>query len=110
MTFVVDGDARALDHVRKQLEKIMTVVEVDDFSGYDYADRDLMLMKPFDILEMVRTSPVAMLRSDAIAVDKRPARCPGCEVSRELAAVLVIGRFWRKENSLRPAAAPTTPA
>ena len=45
MTFVVHGDDRTLDQVRKQLEKIVTVVRVIDYSGRDYVERDLMLIK-----------------------------------------------------------------
>ena len=45
ITFVVNGDDRVLDQVRKQLEKIVTVVKVLDFSKEDYVERDLMLMK-----------------------------------------------------------------
>lgn len=45
ITFVVNGDDRVLDQVRKQLEKIVTVVKVLDFSQRDYVERDLMLMK-----------------------------------------------------------------
>jgi len=45
MTFVVVGDDRILDQVRKQLEKIVTVVKVDDISSRDYVERDLMLLK-----------------------------------------------------------------
>jgi len=45
MTFVVVGDDKVLDQVRKQLEKIVTVVRVDDISSQDYVERDLMLMK-----------------------------------------------------------------
>lgn len=119
VTFVVTGDDRVLDQVRKQLEKIVTVVQVLDFSNEDFVERDLMLMKvntsgerkrsevkelvdifrgkivdvspghvmieisgqeskieafieimrPFGILEMVRTGRVAMLRSDTVAID-----------------------------------------
>lgn len=45
MTFVVVGDASVLEQVRKQLEKIVTVVRVDDISSQDYVERDLMLLK-----------------------------------------------------------------
>jgi acetolactate synthase-1/3 small subunit len=45
MTFVVMGDDRLLDQVRRQLEKIVTVVKVDDISAQDYVERDLMLIK-----------------------------------------------------------------
>ena len=45
MTFVVVGDDRVLEQIRKQLEKIVTVVKVVDISSQDYVERDLMLMK-----------------------------------------------------------------
>jgi acetolactate synthase I/III small subunit len=45
MTFVVVGDDRVLEQVRRQLEKIVTVVHVDDVSSQDYVERDLMLIK-----------------------------------------------------------------
>jgi acetolactate synthase-1/3 small subunit len=124
ITFVVNGDDKVLDQVRKQLEKIVTVVKVLDFSSTDgYVERDLMLikvstagnkrseirelteifrgkivdvslshvmieiagvekkieafidlMRPYGILELVRTGRVALLRSDAITVDVAPTR------------------------------------
>ena len=45
ITFVVNGDEKTLDQVRKQLGKIITVVKVQDFSGNDFVERDLMLIK-----------------------------------------------------------------
>jgi len=45
MTFVVVGDDRVLEQVRKQLEKIVTVVQVHDISSQDHVERDLMLIK-----------------------------------------------------------------
>ena len=118
ITFVVNGDEK-LDQVRKQLEKIVTVVKVLDFSGQEFVERDLMLakvratrgtdrseikelanifrgkivdvspnhvmveisgperkieafidlMRPYGIMELVRTGRIALLRSDATAVD-----------------------------------------
>jgi acetolactate synthase-1/3 small subunit len=45
MTFVITGDDKVLDQVRKQLEKIVTVVTVVDYSGEEFVERDLMLIK-----------------------------------------------------------------
>ena len=45
VTFVVKGDDRVLEQVRKQLEKIVTVVRVIDISREDFVERDLMLLK-----------------------------------------------------------------
>jgi len=119
MTFVVVGDDRVLEQVRKQLEKIVTVVKVLNFSNRNFVERDLMLikvatpdgrarseikelvdifrakivdvssqhfmieisgqenkvvafieaMRPFGILEMVRTGRIAMLRTGTISVE-----------------------------------------
>jgi acetolactate synthase-1/3 small subunit len=41
----VVGDDRVLEQVRRQLEKIVTVVHVDDISSQDFVERDLMLIK-----------------------------------------------------------------
>lgn len=45
MTFTVHGDDTVLEQVRKQLDKIVTVVKVLDISSEDYVERDLMLVK-----------------------------------------------------------------
>lgn len=118
MTFVVVGDDRVLEQVRKQLEKIVTVVKVLDYSGAEFVERDLMLikvqtaagqrseikelceifrgrivdvsaghvmveisgqerkveafieaMRPFGILEMVRTGRIALLRGSSMSAE-----------------------------------------
>ena len=124
MTFVVVGDDSVLEQVRKQLEKIVTVVRVDDVSSQDYVERDLMLikveappaakrseirelaeifrgrivdvgadevmveisgqerkieafidlMRPFGIVELVRTGRIAMVRGSNRASRRREAR------------------------------------
>jgi acetolactate synthase-1/3 small subunit len=45
MTFVVHVDDATLEQVRKQLDKLITVVKVHDISGADAVERDLMLLK-----------------------------------------------------------------
>src|SRR5262249_27679294 len=45
MTFVVHGDDAELEQVRKQLDKLVTVVKVEDISSRDHVERDLMLIK-----------------------------------------------------------------
>ena len=45
MTFVVKGDDGVLDQVRKQLDKVVTVVKVHDISAENFVERDLMLIK-----------------------------------------------------------------
>src|SRR3954464_10012268 len=41
ITFVVNGDDNPLDQVRKQLDKIVTVVKVVDISSENFVERDL---------------------------------------------------------------------
>ena len=45
MTFVVVGDDDVLEQLRKQLEKVVTVVRVDDVSSQEHVERDLMLLR-----------------------------------------------------------------
>ncbi len=45
MTFVVVGGNEVLDQVGKQLNKIVTVVSVQDISSKNFVERDLMLVK-----------------------------------------------------------------
>ena len=45
ITVVVNGDDRLLEQIRKQLEKIVTVVKVLDISRTDFVERDLALIK-----------------------------------------------------------------
>lgn len=45
MTFVVRGDVAVLNQVRVQLEKIVTVVSVDDLSEMAHVERDMMLIR-----------------------------------------------------------------
>ena len=45
VTFVVHGDDAELEQVRKQLDKVVTVVAVQDISSEDFVERDLMLIK-----------------------------------------------------------------
>ena len=44
MTIVVVGDDRVVEQVRKQLEKVVPVVKVQDFVGQPLVVRDLMLI------------------------------------------------------------------
>ena len=45
MTFVVNGNDAELEQVRKQLDKVVTVVKVQDISSEDFVERDMMLIK-----------------------------------------------------------------
>ena len=45
MTIVVRGDDRILEQVTKQLDRLPVTIEVKDFVGEDFVDRELLLVK-----------------------------------------------------------------
>lgn len=45
MTIVVRGDDAVLEQVTKQLEKLVDVIDVQDFRDEEYVDRELVLLR-----------------------------------------------------------------
>lgn len=45
MTIVVDADERILEQIIKQLRKIIDVIKVQDLTGEDFIDREMVLIK-----------------------------------------------------------------
>ncbi|MDX2080030.1 MAG: acetolactate synthase small subunit [Terrimicrobiaceae bacterium] len=45
MTIVVRGDDKVLEQVTKQLEKLVDVIDVQDFKDEEYVDRELVLLR-----------------------------------------------------------------
>ncbi len=45
MTIVVRGDDKVLEQVTKQLEKLVDVIEVQDFRDEEFVDRELVLLR-----------------------------------------------------------------
>ncbi len=45
MTIVVSGDESILEQVRKQLGKVIDTIKVTDYTGTDYVERNLILIK-----------------------------------------------------------------
>jgi acetolactate synthase-1/3 small subunit len=60
MTIVVVGDSAVLEQVRKQLQKLVSVVKVVDYKDVPYVERDLMLVQ-------VTTAPSSSGVADAAA-------------------------------------------
>jgi acetolactate synthase-1/3 small subunit len=82
MTFVVNGDDAELEQVRKQLDKVITVVKVQDISSEDFVERDLMLLK-------VKATPAQ--RSE-ISLLVEMFRGNVVDISRESLMVEISGR------------------
>jgi len=45
MTIVVEADEKILEQVKKQLNKLIDVIRVQDLTGGEYVDRELILIK-----------------------------------------------------------------
>lgn len=45
MTLVVSGDDSIIEQVRKQLGKVIDTIKVTDYTGTDYVERNLILIK-----------------------------------------------------------------
>jgi len=45
MTIVAQGDDAVLEQITKQLNKLIDVIKVQDFSGKDFVERELFLIK-----------------------------------------------------------------
>ena len=78
MTFVVLGDERVSAQVRKQLEKIVTVIRVEDISSRDYVERE----------GVFNHAAIARLREE----HRRGERDNGYE----LFAILIFDTWYRK--------------
>ena len=73
MTIVVAGDEAVLEQVRKQLEKLVNVVKVQDFSETPVIERDLLLVRVdvapeerSDVLDLVK-----VFRANVVDVGSR---------------------------------------
>ena len=78
VTIVVRGDARILEQVEKQLNKLIDVIKVYEFSATPHVERDLMLVKVnapkahrseiVEIAELFR-SKIVDVAADSIVVE-----------------------------------------
>ncbi len=45
MTLVTEGDEKTLEQIKKQLNKLIDVIKVGDFTNKEYIERELLLVK-----------------------------------------------------------------
>ncbi len=84
MTIVTSGDEATLEQIRKQLQKVVDVIKVMDFSGCDYVERDLLLVKvaanektrshAFEIVNVFRGKIVDISHNDLVVELAGPAK------------------------------------
>lgn len=94
MTFVVHGDDATLEQVRKQLDKIVTVVKVQDISAEDFVERDLMLLKisatPEKRMEIVQL--VEMFRARVVDISPKDMMIEIAGQERKIEAFIELMR------------------
>ena len=72
MTIVVRGDDKVLEQVTKQLDKLVDVIDVQDFRDEEYVDRELILLR---VTATSKTRPEVMQICDifrAKIIDVQP--------------------------------------
>lgn len=78
MTIVAHGDDRVLDQIMKQLDKLVDVIKVEDLSGGDTIDRELVLVKVnatpgvrADLIQIVNTfrAKIVDVNPDTVTIE-----------------------------------------
>lgn len=67
MTIVVKADDRILEQVKKQLNKLIDVISVKDFTKRDYIDRELLLFK-VDVDEKSKSKVASILEKNSAKI------------------------------------------
>lgn len=102
MTIVVDdqGEPRVMEQVEKQLNKLVDVIKIQDFTGQDYIDRELILVKVkstastrSEIIEIVQ---IFRARVVDVALNSLVLEMTGAE-DKIKAFLKLINRFGVKE-------------
>lgn len=100
MTIVVRGDDKVLEQVTKQLEKLVDVIDVQDFRDEEYVDRELILLR---VTATSKTRPEVMQICDifrAKIIDVQPEtlaiEVTGTE-SKITKFLMLMDRFGIKE-------------
>jgi acetolactate synthase-1/3 small subunit len=103
MTFVVNGDDNVLEQVRKQLDKLITIVKVQDISSEDFVERDLMLIKvsatPAQRMEIVLVCEMFRARVVDISPEDLMIEIAGQE--RKIEAFIELLRPYRIKELAR---------
>ncbi|MFZ5592296.1 MAG: acetolactate synthase small subunit [Bacillota bacterium] len=95
MTIVVEGDARVLEQVTKQLHKLVDVIKISDITADQFVDRELVMIKvaaePAQRGEIMQIADVFRARIVDLGLKTMILECTGNE-----------GKINAFEESLRP--------
>ncbi len=64
ITLVAQGDAKTLEQIKKQLNKLIDVIKIQDLTDEGFIDRELMLVK-------MKTTPELKKKLDSLMADYR---------------------------------------
>ena len=95
MTIVVEGDARVLEQVTKQLHKLVDVIKISDVTAERYVDRELVMIKvsatPSQRGEIMQVADIFRARIVDLGYKSITLECTGND-----------GKINAFEESLRP--------
>lgn len=95
MTIVVEGDARVLEQVTKQLHKLVDVIKISDVTAERYVDRELVMIKvsatPSQRGEIMQVADIFRARIVDLGYKTITLECTGND-----------GKINAFEESLRP--------
>lgn len=95
MTIVVEGDARIIEQVTKQLHKLIDVIKISDITEDEYVDRELVMIKvsaePNQRVEIMQVADIFRARIVDLGRKSLTLECTGNE-----------GKVRAFEESLRP--------
>ena len=86
ITIVVTGDEKTLEQIKKQLNKLIDVIKIQDLTEEDFVDRELMLVK-------LRQSAIVKVELERLSSKYR------LEVVNETPKVVTVQCAETRENS-----------
>lgn len=72
ITLVAQGDAKTLEQIKKQLNKLIDVIKIQDLSDEGFVDRELMLVKIKSTPEIKKSLESLMSRYQIKIADEMP--------------------------------------
>lgn len=89
ITLVAEGDQKTLEQIKKQLNKLIDVIKVQDLTDEGYVDRELMLVKMTHTPQLKELLPKLMAEYRITIIDEHPKVVTlECTESREKAKKL----------------------
>ncbi|MBI4352379.1 MAG: acetolactate synthase small subunit [Candidatus Omnitrophica bacterium] len=72
ITLVLHGDEKTLEQIKKQLNKLIDVIKIQDLTEEDFIDRELMLVKVRHSPELKERLPVLLSQHSLKVLEENP--------------------------------------